>query len=87
MFNWEPVFHFKVATIKEKPIDEFAYLLEVEEGILKDIYRCYHHNGCRTYLIGDKSKGFPEIEIIYDVFMKSKKEYFASKNYNEYRFP
>lgn len=75
----KPVFHFKVATINEKPIDEFAYLLEVEEGILKDIYRCYDYKGCRTYVMGDNSKGFPEIEISYDVFIKSRKAYFASK--------
>ncbi len=74
----KPVFHFKVVTTEEKTIEEFAYMIEVDGGILKDIYRCYDYKGCRTYMMGDKSKGFPEIEISYDLFMKGRKEYFAS---------
>lgn len=76
----DPVFHFRVATINKIPVDEFAYLIDVKDGILKDIYRCYDYNGCRTYMMGDNSKGLPEIEISYDLFMKARKEYFVSKN-------
>ena len=75
-----PVLHFKVTDNKtKKSLDEFAFMIEEEEGILKDIYRCYDYKGCRTYTMGGKAKGFPEIEISYDLFIKGRKEYFASK--------
>ena len=76
----QPVKHFKVVNnATKKPLDEFAFMIEVEKGILKDIYRCYDYKGGRTCTIGGGSSGFPAIEMSYDVVMKSKREYFASK--------
>ncbi len=76
----QPVKHFKVSNnATKKPLDEFAFMIEVEKGILKDIYRCYDFKGGRTCTIGGGSSGFPAIEMSYDVVMKSKREYFASK--------
>lgn len=76
----QPVKHFNVSNnATKKPSDEFAFMIEVEKGILKDIYRCYDYKGGRTCTIGGGSSGFPAIEMSYDVVMKSKREYFASK--------
>ena len=76
----QAVKHFKVVNnATKKPKDEFAFMIEVEKGILKDIYRCYDYKGGRTCTIGGGSSGFPAIEMSYDLVMKSKREYFASK--------
>ncbi len=75
----QPVKHFKVFnSIAKKPLHEFAFMVEVDNGLLKDIYRCYDYKGCRMTTIGG-TKGFPAIKMSYDLVMKSRKEYLASK--------
>lgn len=76
----QPVKHFKIINgAAKKPVHQFAFMIEVKEGILKDIYRCYDYKGCRMITTGGGTNGFPEIKMSYDVVMKSKKEYLASK--------
>ncbi len=76
----QPVKRFKVTNnLTKKPLDEFAFMIEVQDGVLKDIYRCYDYEGCRTTTIGGGKSGFPAIKMSYDVVMKSRREYFASK--------
>lgn len=75
----EPAKHFKVTNnATKKPLDEFAFMIEVEKGILKDIYRCYEYDGCRMYTLGG-ALSHKNIQVSYDLMMKSRKEYLASK--------
>ena len=75
----QPVKHFKVSNnVTKKPLDEFAFMIEVEKGILKDIYRCYEYEGCRMYTLGG-ALSHKNIQVSYDLMMKSRKEYWASK--------
>lgn len=53
--------HFKVTT-NGKPFSEFAYLIDTENGVLKDIYRCHDFKGCEQVEIG-ADKGLPPIKI------------------------
>lgn len=76
----QPVKHFKVTNNLTKiPLDEFAFMIEVQDGVLKDIYRCYDFKGCRTITIGGGNSGFPAITLSYDLFIKDRKRYLASK--------
>ncbi|MEJ7827212.1 MAG: hypothetical protein WKF91_03425 [Segetibacter sp.] len=70
-----PVKHFKVRNNEsQKSIGEFAFLIEIEKDILKDIYRCYDYKGCRTCTIGGGTTGLPVIEVSYESLMKSYRE-------------
>ena len=53
--------HFKVTT-NGKYHSEFAYLIDTENGVLKDIYRCHDFKGCEQVEIG-ADKGLPPIKI------------------------
>ena len=72
----KPVKHFEVYK-KESNIyvDDFSFLIDVERGILKDIYRCYDFVGCKTCRIGaDKRNGFEGFEISLPLYKKSQGE-------------
>lgn len=47
----------------------FAFLIEVQDGILIDIYRCYDYEGCKTYPFR-LGPNVPPIEMSYDLVMK-----------------
>jgi hypothetical protein len=53
--------HFRV-TSNGKYHSEFAYLIDTENGVLKDIYRCHDFKGCEQVEIG-ADKGLPPIKI------------------------
>ncbi len=75
----QPVKHFKVTNnATKKPLDEFAFMIEVEKGILKDIYRCYEYEGCRMYTLGG-ALSHKNIQVSYDLMMKGRKEYLSSQ--------
>ena len=76
----QPVKHFKVTNnLTGKPLDEFAFMIEVQDGVLKDVYRCYDYKGCRTTTIGGGKSGFRAITMSYDLVMKERRAYLASK--------
>lgn len=56
--------HFcvKFNTQRAEVNSEFAYLLDTEKGVLKDIYRCHDFKGCKQVEIG-ADKGLPPINI------------------------
>ncbi len=76
----QSVKHFKVFnSIAKKPLHEFAFMIVINDGILKDIYRCYDYKGCKTITIGGGVSGFPALTLSYDLFIKDRKKYLASK--------
>lgn len=49
------------STNDESEVDDFGFVLDTENGILKDIYRCWQYKDCEPYQI--KPEGLPAITI------------------------
>lgn len=49
---------------------DFAFLIDVDNGRLKDIYQCYDYAGCKKCTIGNKD-GSHTIEISLPLYQKS----------------
>ncbi len=64
--------HFTVLSEGTK-VGEFAFLIDTDMGILKDIYRCYDYEGCMKDEIG-KQQGLPSIYISSEVVAKLKND-------------
>lgn len=61
--NNKPVKHFQVFDSNNIQKTEFAFAIQIEDGILKDIYRCFSFEGCKKVIIGGEGTGLPAIEI------------------------
>lgn len=72
----KPVYRFEVYNNDTKiMVNDFAFLIDMRDGVLNDIYRCYDFAGCRTVKIGGGKQGLPEIEVSLPLLIKSRKEY------------
>ena len=75
-----PTKHFKVFDNQTNTkVNEFAFLIETENGMLKDIYRCYEYEGCKMITLGGGISNLPEIRISYELFLKERREYLNSQ--------
>jgi len=69
-FVGKSVKHFEVFNGATKQYEaDFAYLIDIEKGVLKDIYKCYEYVGCKTCTIGGND-GVPELTISLPLYNK-----------------
>ena len=59
----KPVKHFQVFDSNNIQKREFAFAIQIEDGILKDIYRCFSFEGCKKVIVGGEGTGYPAIEF------------------------
>lgn len=65
--------HFELKhRLSNKVLDGFAFIIDTENGILKDIFRCYDYAGCLKVDLGGDD--LPIITISRDVWKKMKKD-------------
>ncbi len=65
--------HFELKhRLSHKVLDGFAFIIDTENGILKDIFRCYDYAGCLKVDLGGDD--LPIITISRDVWKKMKKD-------------
>ncbi|HUM64444.1 MAG TPA: hypothetical protein PLV32_01290 [Chitinophagaceae bacterium] len=65
--------HFELKhRLSHKVLDGFAFIIDTENGILKDIFRCYDYAGCLKVDLGGDD--VPIITISRDVWKKMKKD-------------
>ncbi len=65
--------HFELKhRLSHSVLDGFAFLIDTENGILKDIFRCYDYAGCLKVSLG--GDGLPTIQVSRDLWRKSQKE-------------
>jgi hypothetical protein len=69
----KPVKHFQVFDSNNIQKREFAFAIQMEDGILKDIYRCFSFEGCKKVIIGGEGTDYPAIEFSEVLILQGRK--------------